>query len=187
MPRVSSHKSKQVLLETGPVIDNPEDLPERLQIYDADGNPLNIPRGARRDISMTTAALTAAEDTGKLITREPGGGASGTVDMGAMGTILTHIITTRPCRFRLYTTPAKRTADIPRDRYTDPMDREGLGTTPDHGCLTEFLLLSMLDLDCIPADYLQSAGGTNLYYRIDNFDLVAGPVTVTLTVKDVEQ
>jgi hypothetical protein len=188
VPRVTSHKTKQALLETGAVIDNPEDLPERLQIYDADGNPLNIPRGARRNVIIVTEELSASEDTGKLATREPGGGESGTTDFEAMGVMLTHILVSRPCRVRLYTTPAKRTADIDRDRFTDPMDRLGPGTVPDHGCLCEFLLLSMLDLDSIPADYLQMGiGSTNLYYRIDNFDLVAGPVTVTLTVKDVEQ
>lgn len=188
MPRVSSHQTKQVLLETGVAIDNPEDLPERLQIYDSDGNPLNIPRGARREVGVQTASLSAAVDTGKLNNRAPGGGESGTLDMLATGMLLTHISVSRACRFRLYTTAAKRTADISRDRYTDPMDRLGSGTIPDHGCLTEFLFLSMFDLDCIPADYLQSGiGSDNLYYRIDNFDLVAGAVAVTLTVKDVEQ
>jgi hypothetical protein len=170
------------------VIDNPEDLPERLQIYDQDGNPLNIPRGARRNVSFITESLAAAEDTGKLSTRAPGGGESGTLDVEAMGMMLTHISVDRAARVRLYTTPAKRTADIDRDRYVDPMDRLGASTTPDHGCLTEFLLLSQLDIDVIPADYLNAGtGSTNLYYRVDNFDLVAGPVTVTLTVKDVEQ
>lgn len=188
MPRVSSYKSKQVLLETGAVIDNPEDLPEHLQIYDSDGNPLNIPRGATREVGFATASLAAAADTGKLATREPGAGESGTLDMQATGMILTHISVNRPSRFRLYTTAAKRTADITRDRYTDPMDRLGPGTTPDHGCLTEFLFLSMFSLDCIPADYLQATVGSDfLYYRVDNFDLVAGSVIVTLTVKDVEQ
>lgn len=188
MPRVSSHQSKQVLLETGIPIENPEDLPERLQIYDEDGNPLNIPRGSRRDVDMTTASLAAAVDTGKLNTRAPGGGESGTLDMGATGMLLTHISVNRACRFRLYTTAAKRTADVSRDRFTDPMDRLGLSTTPDHGCLTEFLFLSMFELDCIPADYLQAGIGSDLlYYRIDNFDLVAGAVQVTLSVKDVEQ
>jgi hypothetical protein len=169
------------------VIDNPEDLPERLQIYDTDGNPLNIPRGARREVSVATASLAAAVDTGNLKSRAPGAGESGTLDMLATGMILTHISVNRACRVRLYTTAAKRTADVARDRYTDPMDRLGISTTPDHGCLTEFLFLSMFELDNIPADYLQASGGTNLYYRIDNFDLVAGSVQVTLTVKDVEQ
>jgi hypothetical protein len=138
-------------------------------------------------VTKTTASLAAAADTGKLSTRKPGGGESGNWDMG-VGVLLTKIIVDKPCRVRLYTQPSKRDADVNRDRYTDPMDYGGLDAVPNHGCLAEFLLLTQLVLENIPADYVVSGGGEpTIYYRIDNFDLTAGPVTVSLTIKDVEQ
>lgn len=184
--RVRSQKTRQALLVTGPALD-PAELPEKLQLFNELGEALNIPKGARREVSVATGSLTAAIDTGKLITRAPGGGASGSVDLG-IGVMLTRIVVNRACRVRLYTTAAKRDADISRSRFLDPMDRDGLSTVPDHGCLAEFLLLTTLSLDNIPADYLTThPGETVFYYRIDNFDIAAGVVTVTLTVKDVEQ
>lgn len=185
--RVTSQKTRQVLLVTGTHLDASE-LPEKLEIYNSDGDPLNIPRGARRDVAITTGALTAAVDTGKLATRAPGGGVSGSWDLDGVGLLLTHITVSRPARVRFYISAAKRDADVARDRFTDPMDLGGSGAVPEHGCLSEFLLLSTLSLTNIPADYLQTApGDTLIYYRIDNFDIAAGAVTVTLTVKDVEQ
>jgi len=186
MPRVTSQKTRQALLVTGTALD-PAMLPEKLEVYDEDGNALNIPRGARRDVVIATASLTAAVDTGKLSTRAPGGGESGVAEVG-VGTLLTHIMVNRPARVRLYVSAAKRDADISRTRFIDPVNRDGLGATPDHGCLSEFLLLSVLSMDSIPADYLFGDVGTGfVYYRIDNFDLAAGSVVATLTVKDVEQ
>jgi hypothetical protein len=48
-------------------------------------------------------------------------------------------------------------------------------------------MISPLTLDNIPADYLFSGvGDDDIYYRIENYDLTAGTVAVTLTVKDLE-
>ena len=185
MPRVRNQKTRQMLLVTGATLD-PEELPEKLELYNADGEALNIPKGARREVIVTTSSLDAAEDTGKLDTRAPGEGESGVAEVGA-GTMLTHISVNRAARVRFYTSAAKRDADELRDRFTDPMDFPETNLSIDHGCLAEFLLLTTLSLDNIPADYLQGDPSGDVYYRIDNFDLVADVVTVTLTVKDVEQ
>jgi hypothetical protein len=186
MPRITSQKTRQVLLVTGTSLD-PNELPEKLEIYNSEGDPLSIPRGGRRIVPKVTSVLAAAVDTGKLITRAPGGGESGSIDFDSMGMLLTGISVSQACRVRLYDSAAHRDADVLRDRYTDPVDRGGLGATPNHGCLTEFLLLTTLSLVNVPADYLQVAtGDTQLYYRIDNFDLAAGAITVNFTVRDVE-
>jgi hypothetical protein len=187
MPRVTDQKTRQFLLVTGELID-PAELPEKIEIYDVDGAALSIPRGGRRDIPITTESLAAAVDTGKLSTREAGGSESGFLDLGAHAGMLTHISVDKPCRVRLYITAAKRDADLARKRDVDPMDLGGLNAVPDHGCLSEFLLLTVLDLENVPADYLRTADLTNtlIYYRIGNYDLSAGAVTVTFTIKDME-
>lgn len=171
---------------TGDPLD-PDELPDRIQLFSTEGDPLSIPIGHRRVSEFTTDILGPAEDTGKVDTREPGEGESGVAGIGA-GVLLTKIQVSRPARVRLYTSPAKRDADVDRDRFTDPMDYPEPNMTPDHGCLAEFLFISFTSMENIPADYLFSGGAeTDLYYRVDNFDLTAGPVTVTLTIKDVEQ
>jgi hypothetical protein len=187
MPRVTDQKTRQFLLVTGTELD-PEELPEKLEIYDVEGAPLSIPRGGRRTITQTTASLAAAVDTGKLVTRVDGGAEDGVIDLDAYAVMLSHISVDKPARVRLYTTAAKRDADAGRDRYTDPMNYGGADAVPDHGCLAEFILLTTLSLEVIPADYLRTADttGTLIYYRIANFDLSAGAVTVTLTAKDME-
>lgn len=186
MTRVTSQRTRQFLLVTGEPLD-PDNLPEKVQLYSDTGEPLSIPIGHRRTVSKTTAVLAPALDLGKIETRKPGGGESGVWDMG-IGVMLTKIVVNQPCRVRLYTSASNRDADVDRDRFTDPKDYGGPDLNPDHGCLSEFLLLTFFSLENIPADYVVSAAGdSNIYYRIDNFDLSAGAVTVTLTIKDVEQ
>lgn len=187
MPRVTDQRTRQFLLVTGEELD-PAELPEKLEIYDVDGAPLSIPRGGRRTLEITTASLDAAVDTGKLSTRAEGGEESGLLDLDAHAAMLTHIEVDKPSRIRLYTTAAKRDADIGRDRFTDPPNFGGTDANPDHGCMAEFLLLTVLSLESIPADYLRTAGLTDtlIYYQIGNFDLSAGAVTVTFTIKDME-
>jgi hypothetical protein len=171
---------------TGEVVD-PYDLPEKVELFSEEGESLNIPIGHRRETVLTTDSLDPAADTGKFDTREAGEGESGVWDMG-VGVMLTRIVVDKPCRVRFYTQASKRDADVDRDRFTDPMDYPEPAATPNHGCLSEFLFLTFLVLENIPADYLVSAAGdSNIYYRIDNYDLTAGAVTVTLTIKDVEQ
>lgn len=186
MTRVTSQRTRQFLLVTGEPLD-PENLPEKVQLYSETGEPLSIPLSHRRVVTKTTAVLAGAPDLGNIYNRKPGGGESGVWPMG-VGVMLTKIEVTKPCRVRLYTSADKRDADVDRDRYTDPKDYGGTDAVPDHGCLSEFLLLTISSLENIPADYVVSAAGdADIYYRIDNFDLTAGAVTVSLTIKDVEQ
>lgn len=185
MPRVTQQAIRQYLLVVGELLD-PDELPEKIELFDVDGNPLSIPLGARRDVEIITASLDAAEGA-EPDDRVATDGQSGTVVLGP-GVMLTHISTSHAARIRLYSSAAKRTADVDRDRETDPMDYPEETPTQDHGCLSEFLLISTLSMTNIPPDYLVSdAGDSDIYYRIDNFDLSAAAITVTLTIKDVEQ
>jgi len=166
---------------------DPNLLPEKLELFDEFGEALSIPYGHRREISFTTATLDAALPTALSRTRKPGEGESGEIEINA-GVILTHITVSQPARVRFYTSAAHRDADILRSRYTDPMDYPVQDANPNHGCLSEFLLISLLEMDNIPADYLHSNdGGKDIYWRVDNFDLEAGAITVDLVIKDVEQ
>ena len=184
--RVTQQKTRQALLTVGVDLD-PNELPEKLQLFNDLGEPLSIPIGHRRIVTFTTASLLAAEDTGDPETREPGGGESGSIELAA-GVLLTHITVDKPARVRFYASAAYRDADELRLRTQDPKDYPERDAAIDHGCLSEFLLISVLDLENIPADYLASADGLSLiYYRVDNFDLTDGTVTVDLTIKDVEQ
>lgn len=187
--RITNKRIRQFLLSAGDTID-PATVPDTIQLYNLDGTPFDIAavmaaNADRRTTVKTTASLAAAVDTNP-VTRAAGGAESGVWHIGP-GTMLTKISATRPCRVRLYTTSAKRDADVGRDRYTDPMNLNGFGSVPDHGCLSEFLLINTLTVDNIPSDYLASGAGDDaIYYRIGNYDLSAGTITVTLTVKDVE-
>jgi len=187
MPRVTDQRTRQFLLVTGEEVD-PSELPEKIEIYDIDGAALSIPRGGRRTLTIVTEVLDEAIDTGRISSRLPGGQESGVLNLDAHAVMFTHIVVDKPCRLRLYTVAAKRDADIDRDRETDPMDRDGLNTVPDHGCISEFICITTMELENIPADYLRTADLTNtlIYYQIDNYDLTSGAVTVQLTVKDME-
>lgn len=186
MPRVTQQKTRQALL----VVGDPSDsnlLPEKLELFDEFGNALSIPFGHRRDLSFATAVLDAAADTRLVRTRKPGEGESGDIEINA-GVMLTHIAVSQSARVRFYTSADKRDADVLRNRYTDPMDYPVKGMNTDHGCLSEFLLITTLEMDNIPADYLHSEdGGKDIYWRVDNFDLEDGAITVDITIKDVEQ
>lgn len=186
MTRVTQQRTRQALLVTGEPLDILE-LPERIQLFNELGQPLSIPIGLRREVELTTEELSAADDTGKLATREAGGRESGAWAMG-IGVMMSAIAVSRPCRVRFYVDEASRDFDADRDRFTDPMDYPEVGLTPDHGCLSEFLFLSFLFMKSIPADYLVSGGGEpQIYYNIENYDLDDGPVIVNLTIKDIEQ
>jgi hypothetical protein len=186
MARVTQQRTRQALLVVGEPLD-PYLLPEKFQLYNELGEALSIPIGHRREVTKTTEVLEEALDTGKLTNRGPGGSEAGSWNMG-IGVILTKISVSKPSRVRFYTSSDKRDADFDRDRYTDPMDYGGMNMVPDHGCLSEFLFLSFTSLENIPADYLVSGGGEpTIYYTIENYDLTEGAITVTLTIKDVEQ
>lgn len=183
--RVTSQKTRQFLLVTGDPLD-PDELPEKLQLFDEDGLAISFGGSIRRDIVKSTGVLSAAADTGKLDTRLHGGQDSDAMDI-SKGFLLMKAVANRPCRIRFYTTSAHRDADLARDRFTDPMDFGGPNAVPNHGVTSELLLLSSLTQDVTPAHYIWAEDGTStIYYTIDNYDLAAGVVTLTLTIKDVE-
>lgn len=188
MTRVESQKTRQFLLTTGDPLD-PNELPERVQLFNEEGNPLDIPRGSRRTLDpIVTAALAAAVDTGNLNTRLAGGGESGSLTL-APGFFLLKAVVNRRCRIRFYTSAAKRDADVARDRFTDPMNRGGVNAVPDHGCTSELLIMdASYTQEVTPPHLIYSGdGGATVYYRIDSYSTTAGTVSVTLTIKDVEQ
>lgn len=188
MPRITSQKTRQFLLVTGDPLD-PDELPEKMQLFDADGHSIadNFGGTARRDLVIDTGVLAAAVDTGNINDRQGGGGISGQVDIGK-GVMLLRAVTNRPCRLRFYTTAAHRDDDITRDRFTDPNNFGNVpNSRPNHGNTSELLLLSSLTQDVTPAHYIWPGdSGNTVYFRIANYDIAAGAVALTLTIKDVE-
>jgi len=100
--------------------------------------------------------------------------ASGTVTL-ANGYRLLRITTSRASRVRLYTTAAKRDADVNRSVGTDP--------TGDHGLMLEFVSTATL----LAADLSPTVDGFDgkatpdgvVPYRVTNLDVSAGSVTVS--------
>lgn len=116
---------------------------------------------------------TAAVTTGSLAS---GAQASTTIAL-AVGYRLYSIITNRPARVRLYTTTAKRTADVTRPIGTDP--------SGDHGLVLDFVFDALvLGADLSPmVDGVDLKGSPDgqIPVSIQNLDTVAGAVTVSFT------
>jgi hypothetical protein len=96
----------------------------------------------------------------------------------AKGYRLYRIDTTEPCRFRLYTTVAKRDADINRPIDTDPVG--------DHGLVLEFIsAYTLLGADLSPVvdgfDGMTPPDGHDLPYTVTNTGSSTATFTVTLT------
>lgn len=145
--------------------------------------------GSRRDVPVITAALAAAASVGAV-----GGGESGAAALGA-GFRALRVIATSPCRVRLYTTPAQRTADVARSLTLDPPDYPAPGATPNHGCQLEVifgaahLVGGVYVQDIAPNQVLGSNElpvSGDIAYRIDNMDVAAHAITVTFTVQGME-
>jgi hypothetical protein len=125
------------------------------------GDP-GSPLPTRSSLTFTTSSLATAA------------GESGSVTL-ALGYRIMRVDTTRAARVRLYTTPAKRSADILRPVTDDPIG--------DHGCVVEILTTaSVLGVDTspVPQGYSMETPPTSVIaWRVDNLD-TAGPVGVTL-------
>jgi hypothetical protein len=117
----------------------------------------------RQDSTINTTSLTT------------NAGESGTVPLASAYQVL-RITTNKPARVRLYSTAAKRNADLLRPVTADP--------SGDHGCVVEVVTASdLLGLDMSPAPSgysMESPPVGAIPYRVDNFG-AAGPVAVTLT------
>jgi len=164
MPRVTSQKTRQMLLETGDPL-NPNELPERLQLFNAEGEPLMIgTQGVRADFDHTTSADV-----------DPGETEVGAV-IGFPGWRVIQLETNRPARIRLYPTLAQRDADLVRGIGTKP--------APNSGRLLEVVTyVGALVWAMNPTVDLASAdkADSTFYVSITNLDTVMGPVVTTYT------
>ncbi len=132
-----------------------------------------LPKGStnfpRKTVTYTTAALA------------DGSGESGTVIM-AKGYKVLRVETDRACRVRLYTTTAKRDADVSRLATDDPLG--------DHGCIAEWITLAiLLSVDCAPemiGANMEAAPVSAIAIRVENLSGAAHTVAVTLTFQEQE-
>jgi hypothetical protein len=163
LPRITSQKNRQMILTTGTPL-NPAELPERLELYNEQGDPLYIGlQGVRASFDHTTNALV-----------------SGFTEAGALvafpGWRVIRLQTSRPARVRLYPTIAQRDADLNR----------GIGTAPkgNSGRLLEVVTTSdILTWDMNPTVDLASTSKSDptFFYTVTNLDKVTGAVVTTYT------
>jgi hypothetical protein len=163
MPRVTSQKTRQMLLTTGDPL-NPNELPEKLQLYNEEGEPLMIGlQGVRAEFDHTISVI-----------------ASGTTEAGAVvafpGWRVIRLETNRPARVRLYPTIEQRDADLDRGIGVKPQ--------PNSGRLLEVVTYAgALIWDMNPTVDLASADKADptFFVSITNLDSVAGAVVTTYT------
>lgn len=130
------------------------------------GSPLPV----REDAQIVTGSLAA------------GAGESGTVTL-AKGYRVLRVDSDHPMRLRLYTTAAKRTADITRASIDDP--------TGDHGLVAEVITATTLlglDLcDPTPSGYSAEVPPTSsIAYRVTNGDSVTRIITIDIVFQAQE-
>jgi hypothetical protein len=163
MVRITSQKTRKMLLVSGdPLI--PGDLPEKLQLFNEEGEPLMIGlQGARAEFEHITGAL-----------------AVGATEMGTVsafpGWRVIKLVTNRPARVRLYPTTAQRDADLPR----------GVGVRPkgNSGRLLEVVTYAgALIWDMNPTVDLAASDKADptFFASITNLDSVTGSVVTTYT------
>lgn len=131
MPRVHSQKVRQAVLVTGDPVE-PNELPEKLQLFNELGEPLMLGGGfARHEQTDTTAVLVGGATESRTLTLYP------SVRLFKMGT-------NRPARVRMYPTAAMRDADLYR-----PIGQKPSG---NHGRLLEVVTgAGLLELVLSPA------------------------------------
>jgi len=112
MPRVTSQKTRQMLLTTGDPLD-PNQLPEKLNLFNEEGEPLMIgTQGVRADFDHTTSDLDPGEIEAGAVVAFP-------------GWRVIRLETSRPARVRLYPTLAQRDADLSRGIGVKPQPHSG--------------------------------------------------------------
>ena len=115
--------------------------------------------GIREDVIFTSGSIVADASV------------SGTVNIASRYQLL-HITTDHPCRVRLYTSAAKRDADLTRSIGTDP--------TGNHGLMFEFISSTELlsaDLSPLVDGFAATAA---IPYSITNLSGATQTITVTL-------
>jgi hypothetical protein len=161
--RITSQKLRQMILTTGDPL-NPGDLPEKLALFNEEGEPLYIGlQGVRASFDHLTSALV------------PGTMESGTVS-AFPGWRVIRLATNRPARVRLYPTIAQRDADLAR----------GVGVKPkgNSGRLLEVVTyVGALTWDMNPTVDLAAADKADpaFFSSVTNLDSVTGPVVTTYT------
>lgn len=163
MPRIISQKTRQMLLVTGDPLD-PNELPEKVQLFNEEGEPLMIGiQGVRASFDHTTLDLDPNETE-----------AAGFVTFPGWRVI--RLVTNRPARIRLYPTAAQRDADLDR----------GIGIKPEgnSGRLLEVVTYAgALAWDTNPTVDIASLDKLDptFYVSVTNLDTVTGPVVTTYT------
>jgi len=161
MTRVRSQKIRQALLVTGDPLD-PNEIPEKLQLFNEIGEPLMLGGGfARREQEEGTGLLTQGEIENSILELYP-------------SVRLYKIATNRPARVRLYPTLAMLTVDAARSIGSKPVG--------NHGRLLEVVTVpGLLELILSPAVDITSVDAFNseFYSAVTNMDSAAGGVVVT--------
>lgn len=163
MPRITSQKTRQMLLTSGDPL-NPSELPEKIQLFNEEGEPLVIgTQGVRAEFEHLTSAL-----------------ASGFTESGSVsafpGWRVIRLETNRPARVRLYPTIAQRDADLDR--------RAGIKPQGNSGRLLEVVTYAgELIWDMNPTVDLASADPLDpiFFSAVTNLDTVTGSVVTTYT------
>jgi hypothetical protein len=162
--RITSQKLRHMILTTGDPLD-PGELPEKLALFNEEGEPLYIGlQGVRASFDHTTSVLvTGATETGSV--------------NAFPGWRVIRLETNRPARVRLYPTIAQRDADLGR----------GIGIKPkgNSGRLLEVVsyLPDGLIWDMNPTVDLASMDKSDptFFSSVTNLDSVTGHVVTTYT------
>lgn len=161
MTRISSQKVRQAVLVTGDPLD-PNTLPEKIQLFNEQGDPLMLgSEGARSEQEETTAVLDPGEQHLDTLTAAP-------------SLRLYKISSNRPARVRVYSDETARNTDQDRGIGRKP--------PPNSGRLLEVVTTAgMLELVLSPAVDLVSAAEfvSDFYVSVTNLDSVAGAVVIT--------
>lgn len=161
--RITSQKLREMILVTGDLL-NPGDLPEKLALYNEEGEPLYIGlQGVRAVFGHATSLLTPGETEASSV-------------IGFPGWRVIRLETNRPARVRLYSRSAQRDADLDR----------GIGVKPqgNSGRLLEVVTYTgELSWDMNPTVDLAAVDKADptFYVSVTNLDLVTGSVVTTYT------
>jgi len=161
--RITSQKLRQMILTTGDPL-HPGELPEKLALFNNEGEPLYIGlQGVRASFDHITSALAAGATEQGTVSAFP-------------GWRVIRLSTNRPARIRLYPTIAKRDADLGRGI--------GVAPKPNSGRLLEVVTFpGGLSLDMNPTVDLASMDKADptFFSSVTNLDSVTGPVVTTYT------
>jgi hypothetical protein len=163
LPRITSQKlRKMILTKEDPLV--PGELPEKLALFNEEGEPLMIGlQGVRASFDHTTSALAEGAMEAGTITAFP-------------GWRVIRLETNRPARVRLYPTSAQRDADVDR--------APGIKPKGNSGRLLEVITYpGALEWDMNPTVDLASLDTLDptFFSSVTNLDSVTGAVVTTYT------